>query len=93
MKSATASKVKVTFMVPQEIWEEFKKLVPPGKRSQALSEALKKRMEQIKVLKELELIETHQKRMKERFGVLPSSVEDIRELREEGRDAGLQDRG
>ena len=93
MKKVTASKVKVTFMVPQELWEEFQKLVPPGKRSQILSEAIKKRLEQIKVLKEIELIETHQKKMKSKFGMLPSSVEDIRELRKGGRDARLQDRG
>ena len=53
MKKVTASKVKVTFMVPQELWKEFQKLVPPGKRSQILSEAIKKRLEQIKVLKEI----------------------------------------
>jgi hypothetical protein len=26
-------KVKVTFMIPEEVWEEFKKLYPSGKGS------------------------------------------------------------
>ena len=91
MKSQTEKKVKVTFMIPESLWEEFKELVPPGKRSETATEALENELKILRGIKELEMIERFQEKLRKKYGTLPSSVDDIRRLREEGRDASIED--
>jgi len=76
-------KVKVTIMLPQELWEEFKEVVPPGKRSKTVAEALLERLKLEKKRKAFEEAVKFSQKLRQKYGVLPSSVEDIRKMREE----------
>jgi len=87
-KSHSMKKVKVTFMVSRELWEEFKRLIPPGERSRTLSGALEQRLHVEKRRKAFEKAVQFSHKLQEKYGVLPSSVDDIREMREELDDAG-----
>ncbi len=79
---------RVTVVLPVALWEEVKEMVPAGQRSRLVAEALEAEIRRRKRLEQLERLRRFQDYLLEKYGEMPSSVEDIRQMREE-RDAEI----
>ncbi len=80
--------VRVSLVFPQQLWEEVKRVIPAGKRSRVVSEATAQELRRRRRLESIERLQALQKEFRQKYGEMPSSVEDIRQMREE-RDAEI----
>ncbi|HEC63588.1 MAG TPA: hypothetical protein ENI38_04300 [Candidatus Acetothermia bacterium] len=78
--------VRVSLVFPRRLWEEVKRLIPSGERSRMIAEATARELRRRQRLESLERLQRLHAELRKKYGQLPSSVEDIRRLREE-RDA------
>ena len=74
---------RVTLVIPKKLWEEVKRIAPSGGRSRLVAEALETEIRLRKRLTQLEQLNQHQKYMRNKYGELPSSVDDITKMRRE----------
>lgn len=77
---------RVTLVLPGKLWEEVQQMVPRGQRSRLVAEALEAEMRRRKRWEQLERVRELQDYLFEKYGEMPSSVEEINQMREE-RDA------
>jgi predicted transposase YdaD len=82
--------VRVSLVFPRELWNEVKRRVPAGERSCTIAEATAREMHRRRRLESLTRLEALQQELRAKYGESTSSVEDIREMREE-RDAEISD--
>jgi hypothetical protein len=80
--------IRVTLVFPKESWEEVKRLVPSGDRSGFVVEATKREIRRRQRIDSIKQLQTIQKELKKKYGEMPRSVEEIRDMREE-RDAEI----
>jgi metal-responsive CopG/Arc/MetJ family transcriptional regulator len=83
-----ADTARVTLVLPGELWEEVKRIVPKGQRSRLVAEALEAEVRRRKRWEQLERVRQFQDYLFEKYGEMPSSVEEINHMREE-RDAQI----
>ncbi len=83
-----ADTTRVTLVFPAKLWKEAKRLIPPRQRSRVVAEALEAEIRRRKQMEQLERIRKFQAYLFEKYGEMPDSVEEIRQMREE-RDAHL----
>ncbi len=74
---------RVTLVFPKELWEEVKRIVPAGKRSRLVAEALEAEIRRRKRVEQLNNLQRFQEYMRGKYGELPSSAEDIEKMRQE----------
>ena len=79
---------RVTLVLPGKLWEEVKRMVPRGQRSRLVAEALEAEVRRRKRWEAFERARELGDELFEKYGELPSSVEDINQMREE-RDARI----
>lgn len=80
--------VRVSVVFPRQLWEEVKRTIPAGKRSQVISEATEQEIRRRQRLESIERLRALQEEFRQKYGEMPSCVEDIRQMREE-RDAEI----
>ncbi len=78
-----ADVARVTLVLPKSLWEEVKRMVPPGQRSRLVAEVLEAEVRRWKQQQQLERLRRFQDYLFEKYGEMPGSVEDIRQMREE----------
>lgn len=83
-----ADTTRVTLVLPTNLWEELKRMVPSGQRSRVMAEALEAKLQQQQRREAFEHAQKVGDALAKKYGNLPSSVEEIRLIREE-RDAEL----
>jgi hypothetical protein len=83
-----ADTVRVSLVFPRDLWEEVKQIIPAGERSRVIAEATEREIRRRRRLESIERLRALQKELRQKYGEMPSSVEDIRRMREE-RDAQL----
>ena len=83
-----ADVARVTLVLPEELWEEVKLLIPTDERSRLVAEALEAEVRRRKRREQLERLRQFQDYLFEKYGEMPSSVEEINQMREE-RDAEI----
>jgi len=83
-----ANTARVTLVLPEDLWEEVKRIVPKGQRSRLVAEALEAEVRRRKRWEQLERVHQFQDYLFEKYGEMPSSVEEINHMREE-RDAQI----
>lgn len=74
---------RVTLMLPADLWEEVKRMVPSGQRSRLVAEALEAEVRRRKQREQLERVRQFQDYLFEKYSEMPSSVEGINQMREE----------
>ena len=79
---------RVTVVLPVALWEEVKEMVPAGQRSRLVAEALEAEIRRRRRLEAFERARRLGDELLAKYGEMPSSVEDIRQMREE-RDAEI----
>jgi hypothetical protein len=79
---------RVTLVIPNQLWENVKRLVPAGRRSRLVTEALEAEVGRRQQQELLESIRQFQDYLFQKYGESSSSAEDINMLREE-RDAEI----
>ena len=79
---------RVTLVVPNQLWENVKRLVPAGRRSQLVTEALEAEVSRRQQQELLEDIRQFQDYLFHKYGESPGCADDINTLREE-RDAEI----
>ena len=79
---------RVTLVLPVDLWEEVKRMVPSGQRSRLVAEALETEVRRRKRWEAFERVRQLGDELFEKYGELPSSVEEINQMREE-RDAEI----
>jgi hypothetical protein len=79
----------VTVVLPEELWEEVKMMVPAGQRSHMVTQALEAEVRRRKRLEQVRRLREFQDYLFNKYGEMPSSVEDIHKMREE-RDAQVE---
>jgi metal-responsive CopG/Arc/MetJ family transcriptional regulator len=83
-----ADTVRVSLVFPRDLWEEVKRIIPAGERSRVIAEATEREIRRRRRLESIERLRVLQEELRQKYGEMPSSVEDIRRMREE-RDAQL----
>lgn len=83
-----ADTARVTLVLPEDLWEEVKRIVPKGQRSRLVAEAVEAEVRRRKRWEAFERARRLGDELFEKYGELPSSVEDINQMREE-RDAQI----
>jgi len=83
-----ADTVRVSLVFPRQLWEEVKRIIPAGERSRVISEATEREIRRRKRLESVERLRALQEEFRQKYGEMPSCVEDIRRMREE-RDAEI----
>jgi sulfur transfer protein SufE len=78
--------VRVSLVFPRDLWEEVKRLIPSGERSRVIAEATEWEIRRRQRLESIERLQALQEEFRQKYGEMPSCVEDIRQMREE-RDA------
>ena len=87
-QAKTTGMARVTLVVPNQLWENVKRLVPAGRRSQLVTEALEAEVSRRQQQELLESIREFQDYLFRKYGESPSGADDINKLREE-RDAEI----
>ncbi len=87
-RSETLDVSRVTLVLPARLWEDVKRLAPPGRRAQLVTEALRAEVSRRERQVAFERARAFGDAMLAKYGELPSSVDDINQMREE-RDAEL----
>lgn len=82
---------RVTLTIPKKLWQDVKRLAPAGQRSRLVTEALEAEIRRRKRLENLEQLRQLQETMRQKYGELPSSADEIAQIRQERDDylAGL----
>lgn len=80
--------VRVSLVFPRDLWEEVKRLIPSGERSRVIAAAIEREIRKRQEREALERARALGDALKRKYGEMPSSVEEIRQMREE-RDAGI----
>ncbi len=80
--------VRVTLVFPRVLWEEVKRLIPPGERSRVIAWATEREIRRRQRIRSVEQLRMLQQKLQAKYGQLPDSAEEIRRMREE-RDAEL----
>ena len=80
--------VRVSLVFRRDLWEEVKRLIPSGERSRVIAEATEREIQKRQRLKALERVRALGDELRQKYGEMPSCVEDIRQMREE-RDAEI----
>ncbi len=75
--------VRVTLVFPKKSWEEVKKLVPSGERSNFVVKATKKEIQRHHRLESVKKLQIIQEEFKKKYGEISNCVDDIRNMREE----------
>ena len=83
-----AGVARVTLVLPGDLWEEVKQMVPSGQRSRLVAEALQTEVRRRKQWEAFGRARQVGDELYEKYGKLPSSVEEINQMREE-RDAEI----
>ncbi len=83
-----AHTARVTLVLPANLWEEVKQMLPSGQRSRLVAEALEAEVRRRKQQKTFEQARQVGDELLEKYGEMPSSVEEINQMREE-RDAQI----
>ena len=74
---------RVTLALPTNLWEGVKKEIPAGQRSSMVVHAIEIELRHRRQMEQNESLHQFQKYMRDKYGELPSSAEDIQEMREE----------
>jgi len=74
---------RVTVALPKELWESVKRSVPAGQRSSLVADALESELRRRKRLKQVGNLLQFQQSMLKKYGELPSSADDIEQMRED----------
>jgi len=82
--------VRVTLVFPKESWEEVKRIVPSGNRSEFIVEATKREIRRRQRLESIKQLQSIQKELRDKYGEMPCFSEEIRDMREE-RDSEIND--
>lgn len=84
--------VRVSVVFPRQLWENVRRVVPPGKRSQMIAEATQREMQRRLSVEALAQARKVGERLQRKYGEIPSSEGEIRAMREErdARAAGLR---
>ncbi len=80
--------VRVSLVFPRALWEEVKRLIPPGERSRVISRATEREIRLRQRMASVERLRSLQQEFLAKYGPLPDSSDEIRRMREE-RDAEL----
>lgn len=80
--------VRVSLIFPRTLWEEVRRLIPPGERSRVIARATEREIRLRQRMESVERIRLLQQELRAKYGQLPDSAEEIRRMREE-RDAEL----
>ncbi len=80
--------VRVSVVFPRDLWEEVKSIIPAGERSKLIVEVTAQELKRRQRLAAFERARALGDELSHKYGLMPSSVEDIRQMREE-RDADL----
>jgi len=80
--------VKVSLVFPRRLWEEVKRLVPSGERSRLIAEATERELRRRHRRESVTRLRALQQELRQKYGEMPSSVDDIRRMREK-RDAEI----
>ena len=83
-----ADVTRVTLVLPKALWEEVKRMVPAGQRSRLVAEALEAEVRRRRRREAFRRACQLGDELLSKYGEMPSSVEDIRQMREE-RDAEI----
>lgn len=75
--------VKVSLVFPRDLWEEIKRVIPAGERSRVIAEATEKEIRRRQRLESIKRLQALQEEFRQKYGEMPSCVEDIRQMREE----------
>jgi len=82
-QTKTTAMTRVTLVVPGKLWEDVKRLVPAGQRSQLVTEALEIEVSRRQQQELLEDIRQFQSYLFGKYGEMSSSADDINAMREE----------
>lgn len=75
---------RVTLVLPADLWEDVKRLVPAGQRSKMVSEAIEIEVRRRQRLEKLGQLHALREKMTRKYGLLlPDSSEDIQAMRQE----------
>ena len=74
---------KVTLILPKDLWDDVKRLVPSGQRSRFVGEAVESEVRRRKRASDLDQLKKFHDQMLEKYGELPSSVDEIEKIRQE----------
>ncbi len=83
-----ADVARVTLVLPKALWEEVKQMVPAGQRSRLVAEALEAQVRRFQRREAFKRACQLGDELLSRYGEMPSSAEEIRQMREE-RDAEI----
>jgi metal-responsive CopG/Arc/MetJ family transcriptional regulator len=75
--------VRVSLVFPQDLWEEVKRAIPAGERSRVIAEATEQEIRRRQRLESIKRLQALQEEFRQKYGEMPSCVEDIRQMREE----------
>ena len=83
---------RVTLVIPKKLWEEVKRVIPAGQRSRLVVEAIEAEIRRRQRLEQLHHLRRFNDYMRDKYGEMASSVEDIEKMREERDDevAGMR---
>lgn len=84
----TTAMTRVTVVIPGQLWEGVKRLVPAGQRSQLVTEALQTEVRRRDARAAFERARRIGDELVAKYGENPNSVDEIAQMREE-RDAEL----
>jgi len=77
---------RVTIALPKKLWEDVKHAVPAGQRSGLVASALENELRRRQRQGQFEQLRQFHETMRAKYGELPSSADDIDQMRQE-RDA------
>jgi metal-responsive CopG/Arc/MetJ family transcriptional regulator len=75
--------VRVSLVFPYDLWEEIKRVIPAGERSRVIAEATEQEIRRRQRLESIKRLQALQEEFRQKYGEMPSCVEDIRQMREE----------
>ena len=75
--------LRVTVVLPKKLWENVKRVAPARQRSRLVAEALEAEIQRRERLAQLDDLIRFQDYMRQKYGELPGSADDIQMLREE----------
>lgn len=81
---------RVTLVLPADLWENVKRLVPSGQRSKMVAEAIEVEIRRRQRIEQLSRLRSLRDKLVNKYQTFPDSAEDIQIMREE-RDLGEPD--
>jgi Arc/MetJ-type ribon-helix-helix transcriptional regulator len=82
-QTKTTAMTRVTLVVPGQLWEDVKRLVPAGRRSQLVTEALQTEVRRRDARAAFERARRIGDELAAKYGQNPNSVDEIAQMREE----------